>query len=62
MKIEKCDVLIIGSGGAGLRTAIALNDNKIKTIIVGKCKKRDAHTILATGGINAALGNMDKKE
>lgn len=31
-------------------------------MLVGKCAKRDAHTILATGGINAALGNMDKKD
>ncbi len=31
-------------------------------LVVGKCKKRDAHTIMATGGINAALANMDKKD
>jgi len=29
---------------------------------VGKCKKRDAHTVMATGGINAALKNMDSKD
>lgn len=62
IKIEKSDVLIIGSGGAGLRAAIELFDNKIDVLIVGKCKKRDAHTILATGGINAALGNMDPED
>jgi len=62
IKVEKSDVLVIGSGGAGLRTAIELHDNGVDVLVVGKCKKRDAHTILATGGINAALGNMDPKD
>jgi len=62
IKIEKSDVLVIGSGGAGLRAAIELHDNKVDVLVVGKCKRRDAHTILATGGINAALGNMDPKD
>lgn len=56
---EKTEVLIIGSGGAGIRAAIEFADHKRDVLVVGKCKKRDAHTILATGGINAALGNMD---
>jgi succinate dehydrogenase / fumarate reductase, flavoprotein subunit len=59
IKVEKSDVLIIGSGGAGLRAAIELYDNKVDVLVVGKCKKRDAHTIMATGGINASLANMD---
>ncbi len=59
---QKSDVLIIGSGGAGLRAAIELKDNGVDVLVVGKSKKRDAHTILATGGINAALGNMDPKD
>jgi succinate dehydrogenase / fumarate reductase flavoprotein subunit len=62
MKIEKSEVLIIGSGGAGLRAAIELKDRGKDVLVVGKCEKRDAHTILATGGINAALGNMDPKD
>jgi len=62
IKIEKAEVLVIGSGGAGLRTAIELHDNGVDVLVVGKCKKRDAHTIMATGGINAALGNMDPKD
>lgn len=56
------DVLIIGSGGAGLSCAIALHDQNVKVHVVGKCKRGDAHTILARGGINAALGNMDKAD
>jgi succinate dehydrogenase / fumarate reductase flavoprotein subunit len=59
----KCDILIIGSGAAGLRSAIEAHDRGVKDIIVlGKCKKGDAHTVLATGGINAALGTMDPKD
>ncbi|MAG47709.1 succinate dehydrogenase [archaeon] len=45
-----------------MRVAIELHDNKADVLVVGKCEKRDAHTILATGGINAALGNLDKKD
>jgi len=62
MKIEKSEVLIIGSGAAGIRAAIELVDKKVNVLVVGKCKKRDAHTILATGGINAALGNLDPED
>ncbi len=57
------DVLIIGSGGAGLRCAIELFDNGVQVSIVGKSKRGgDAHTILAQEGINAALGNMDPED
>lgn len=56
------DVLIIGSGGAGLRCALELHKNKVNCLIVGKCKKREAHTRQATGGINAALGTMDPQD
>ena len=43
IKIVKSDVLIVGSGGAGLRAAIELHDNKVDALVVGKCEKRDAH-------------------
>ncbi len=56
----KCDILIIGSGAAGLRCAIEAYDSGTKDLILlGKCKRGDAHTVLATGGINAALATMD---
>lgn len=55
-------MLVIGSGGAGLRCAIELKDRKVEVLIVGKCGRREAHTVLATGGINAALGNMDSED
>jgi len=40
IKTEHADVLIIGSGGAGLRCAIELFDNKVDVLVVGKCKQR----------------------
>lgn len=62
MEIEKSDVLVIGSGGAGLRAAIEFSGNGIDVVVVGKCRKKDAHTTLATGGINAALRSLDPQD
>jgi aspartate oxidase len=53
------NVLVIGSGGAGLRAAIAAHDAGSEVTIVGKRLATDAHTVLASGGINAALGTVD---
>lgn len=62
-KQHNVNVLIIGSGGAGLRCAIELWDHGIKDIlIVGKCELGNAHTKEAEGGINAALGNVDTQD
>ena len=55
-------MLIIGTGGAGIRAAIELHSRGLKVLLVGKSKRRDAHTIMAAGGINAALGTMDPKD
>jgi succinate dehydrogenase / fumarate reductase flavoprotein subunit len=52
-------VLVIGSGGAGLRAAIELAERGVDVLVVGKRTKADAHTALAAGGINAALATMD---
>lgn len=60
--LKQTDVLIIGAGGAGLRAAIELHDNGINVLIVGKSKRKDAHTVMAAGGINAALGTMDPED
>jgi succinate dehydrogenase / fumarate reductase flavoprotein subunit len=53
------DVLVIGAGGAGLRTSIELAQNDIDCLVLGKRDHGDAHTIWAAGGINAALGSLD---
>jgi succinate dehydrogenase / fumarate reductase flavoprotein subunit len=50
---------VIGTGGSGLRAAIELSEAGVDVIAVGKRPKNDAHTSLAAGGINAALGTMD---
>jgi succinate dehydrogenase / fumarate reductase flavoprotein subunit len=52
-------VLVIGTGGSGLRAAIELAERRVDVVAVGKRPKSDAHTSLAAGGINAALGTMD---
>ncbi|MGK5740234.1 L-aspartate oxidase [Micromonospora sp. URMC 103] len=52
-------VLVIGTGGSGLRAAIELAERGVDVLVVGKRPRQDAHTSLAAGGINAALGTMD---
>lgn len=56
------DVLIVGAGGAGLRAAIASLDAGANTVILGKTLAGKAHTVMAEGGINAALGNLDPQD
>lgn len=52
-------VLVIGTGGSGLRAAIEVAERGVDVLAVGKRHRDDAHTSLAAGGINAALGTMD---
>ncbi len=56
------NVLVIGSGGAGLRAAIEAKQSGVDVTVIGKRKKEDVHTVLAAGGINAAFGNVDKND
>ena len=55
-------VLVIGTGGSGLRAAIELAERGVDVLAVGKRPKADAHTALAAGGINAALATMDPED
>ncbi|MBB2997063.1 succinate dehydrogenase / fumarate reductase flavoprotein subunit [Paeniglutamicibacter cryotolerans] len=55
-------VLVIGTGGSGLRAAIELAEQGVDVLAVGKRPRNDAHTSLAAGGINAALGTMDEED
>ena len=55
-------VLVIGTGAAGLRAAIELQERGVDVLCVGKRRRDDAHTVLASGGINAALGTMDPED
>jgi succinate dehydrogenase/fumarate reductase flavoprotein subunit len=59
---RSCEVLIIGGGSAGLRAAIEAHDAGSQVLIVSKSRRGDPHTVLARGGINAALGTMDPQD
>ena len=59
---RSCDVLIIGGGSAGLRAAIEAHDAGAHVLIISKSRKGDPHTVLARGGINAALATMDPED
>ncbi len=52
------DVVVIGAGGAGLRAAIEAHEAGARTAIVCKSLLGKAHTVMAEGGIAAALGNV----
>jgi succinate dehydrogenase / fumarate reductase flavoprotein subunit len=53
------NVLVIGTGAAGWRAAIAATQAGVQPRMVAKRASSDAHTVLASGGINAALGTRD---
>lgn len=52
------DVLIIGAGGAGLRAAVEATMKGCKTAIITKSLLGKAHTVMAEGGMAAAMGNV----
>src|SRR6185369_9411144 len=56
------DVLVIGAGGAGLRAAIEASAAGIKVGLVCKSLLGKAHTVMAEGGIAAALANVDERD
>ncbi|HEX6337102.1 MAG TPA: FAD-dependent oxidoreductase, partial [Jiangellaceae bacterium] len=55
-------VLVVGTGGSGLRAAIELAERGVDVLAVGKRPSVDAHTSLAAGGINAPLATMDPED
>ena len=56
------NVLVIGTGAAGLRAAISAHEAGTEVVVVGTRPRKDAHTVLAAGGINAALGTRDPED
>jgi succinate dehydrogenase / fumarate reductase flavoprotein subunit len=56
------DVLVIGAGGAGLRAAIEAGATGAKVGVVCKSLLGKAHTVMAEGGIAAALANVDDRD
>ncbi|MGY1823206.1 fumarate reductase/succinate dehydrogenase flavoprotein subunit [Geodermatophilus sp. SYSU D00079] len=59
MELERheYDVVVVGAGGAGLRAAIAAHEEGARTAVVCKSLLGKAHTVMAEGGIAAAMGN-----
>ena len=56
------DVLVIGAGGAGLRAAIEASTAGVSVGLICKSLLGKAHTVMAEGGIAAALGNVDDRD
>ena len=56
------DVLVIGAGGAGLRAAIEASSAGVSVGLVCKSLLGKAHTVMAEGGMAAALANVDDRD
>jgi len=56
--IETFDALVIGAGGAGMRSALQLTEHGHKIAMISKVFPTRSHTVAAQGGVNAALGNV----
>ncbi|HEX9494817.1 MAG TPA: fumarate reductase/succinate dehydrogenase flavoprotein subunit [Candidatus Limnocylindria bacterium] len=56
------DVLVVGAGGAGLRAAVEASAAGARTALICKSLLGKAHTVMAEGGIAAALGNVWKED
>ncbi|VDL73186.1 unnamed protein product [Nippostrongylus brasiliensis] len=56
------DAVVVGAGGAGLRAAMGLSEGGLKTAVITKIFPTRSHTVAAQGGINAALGSMNKDD
>ena len=60
--VHEYDVLVIGAGGAGLRAAIEASAAGCKTAVITKSLLGKAHTVMAEGGMAAAMGNVDDRD
>ena len=58
----KFDVVVIGAGGAGLRAAVEARNAGLRTAIISKSLFGKAHTVMAEGGIAAAMGNVNSND
>ncbi|HEX2643645.1 MAG TPA: FAD-binding protein, partial [Thermoanaerobaculia bacterium] len=56
------DVLVVGAGGAGLRAAIAASAAGAKVGVITKSLLGKAHTVMAEGGVAAAMANVDDRD
>jgi succinate dehydrogenase / fumarate reductase flavoprotein subunit len=60
--VHEFDVLVIGAGGAGLRAAVEASAAGVTTAVVTKSLLGKAHTVMAEGGMAAAMGNVDDRD
>jgi succinate dehydrogenase / fumarate reductase, flavoprotein subunit len=58
--VLKFDAVIVGAGGAGLRSAIQLSEAGMKTAVLSKVFPTRSHTVAAQGGVAASLGNSEE--
>ncbi|WP_405642185.1 fumarate reductase/succinate dehydrogenase flavoprotein subunit [Streptomyces uncialis] len=56
---QQWDVVVVGAGGAGLRAAIEAREQGLRTAVICKSLFGKAHTVMAEGGIAAAMGNVN---
>ena len=61
-ELHAYDVLVIGAGGSGLRAAIEAADSGVSVGMITKVLLGKAHTVMAEGGIAAALANVDPQD
>src|SRR5580692_7096981 len=61
-ELHEHDVLVIGAGGAGLRAAIEASAQGASVGLVCKSLLGKAHTVMAEGGVAAALANVDAQD
>jgi len=61
-EIHEHDVLVVGAGGAGLRAAIEASGTGVSVGLVCKSLLGKAHTVMAEGGVAAALANVDPED
>src|SRR5438477_12168703 len=57
-ELQEYDVIVVGAGGAGLRAAIEASAQGARTALVCKSLLGTPHTVMAEGGIAAAMGNV----
>jgi succinate dehydrogenase / fumarate reductase flavoprotein subunit len=62
IRTADCDVLVVGAGGAGLRAAIEASAAGASVAVVSKSLLGKAHTVMAEGGVAAALANVDDRD
>ncbi len=61
-EVHEHDVLVIGAGGSGLRAAIEASAQGLSVGLVSKSLLGKAHTVMAEGGVAAALANVDERD